>query len=80
MATTHALGFPRIGARRELKRALEAYWRGEIDQDSLLRTGRELRARHWALQASAGLDLVPVGDFSYYDHVLDTSALFGVIP
>lgn len=80
MATTHALGFPRIGPRRELKRALDAYWRGGIDQDALRRTGRDLRARHWALQAKAGLDLVPVGDFSYYDHVLDTSALFGVIP
>ncbi|WP_040663006.1 5-methyltetrahydropteroyltriglutamate--homocysteine S-methyltransferase [Nitrococcus mobilis] len=80
MATTHALGFPRIGARRELKRALDAYWRGEIDQDTLRRTGVELRSRHWALQAEAGLDLVPVGDFSYYDHVLDTSALLGVIP
>ncbi len=80
MATTHALGFPRIGARRELKRALDTYWRGEIDQDTLLRTGRDLRSRHWALQAEAGLDLVPVGDFSFYDHVLDTSVLLGVIP
>ncbi|HET8700594.1 MAG TPA: 5-methyltetrahydropteroyltriglutamate--homocysteine S-methyltransferase, partial [Nitrococcus sp.] len=80
MAITHALGFPRIGSRRELKRALDGYWRGEIGQAALLRTGRDLRARHWVLQADAGLDLVPVGDFSYYDHVLDTSALLGVIP
>ncbi|MCO6441742.1 MAG: 5-methyltetrahydropteroyltriglutamate--homocysteine S-methyltransferase, partial [Nitrococcus mobilis] len=80
VATTHALGFPRIGARRELKRALDAYWRGEIDQDTLRHMGRDLRSRHWALQTEAGLDLVPVGDFSFYDHVLDTSALLGVIP
>ena len=80
MATTHALGFPRIGPRRELKRALDGYWRGDIDRDTLLNTGADLRCRHWTMQADAGLDLVPVGDFSYYDHVLDTSALLGVIP
>ena len=76
----HNLGFPRIGRSRELKWALEAYWRGEIDRDELERRGRELRRRHWELQRAAGLDLVPVGDFSWYDQVLDLTALLGVIP
>ena len=76
----HNLGFPRIGRSRELKWAVEAYWRGEIDRDELERRGRELRRRHWELQRAAGLDLVPVGDFSWYDQVLDLTALLGVIP
>jgi len=76
----HNLGFPRIGANRELKFALENYWRGEIGCDELESIGRELRERHWKLQRDAGLDLVPVGDFSLYDQVLDHSALFGVVP
>jgi 5-methyltetrahydropteroyltriglutamate--homocysteine methyltransferase len=77
---THILGFPRIGADRELKRAVEAYWAGRIDRDTLEATGRDLRARHWRLQAEAGLDFVAVGDFAFYDHVLDTTALLGAIP
>ena len=80
MSTTHNLGFPRIGAQRELKRAVEAYWKGEIDREQLLQTGRILRERHWALQAQAGLDLIPVGDFSWYDQVLDMSCLLGAVP
>ncbi len=80
MIRIHNLGFPRIGARRELKKALEAYWNEEIDQKTLLHTGRELRRRHWQLQERAGVDLVPVGDFSWYDQVLDLSALLGVVP
>ncbi|BCO31421.1 5-methyltetrahydropteroyltriglutamate--homocysteine methyltransferase [Thiohalobacter sp. COW1] len=80
MTTTHNLGFPRIGHRRELKFATEQYWRGEIDRDTLLRTGRELRERHWKLQQAAGLDLIPVGDFSLYDQVLDHAVMFGVVP
>src|SRR5699024_11065857 len=80
MAILHNLGFPRIGLRRELKQALEAYWRGDLNKAQLEQTGRELRARHWALQAEAGMALLPVGDFSFYDHVLDTSCLLGVVP
>ncbi|MFP5414189.1 MAG: 5-methyltetrahydropteroyltriglutamate--homocysteine S-methyltransferase [Gammaproteobacteria bacterium] len=76
----HNLGFPRIGRSRELKWALEAYWRGDLDQSELELRGRELRRRHWELQRAAGLDLVPVGDFSWYDQVLDLTALLGVIP
>ena len=80
MALAHTLGFPRIGAERELKKALEAYWKGDIDQAALQRTGRELRARHWQAQRDAGLDLLPVGDFAWYDQVLGHSLAFGVIP
>jgi 5-methyltetrahydropteroyltriglutamate--homocysteine methyltransferase len=80
MAISHNLGFPRIGAKRELKRALEAYWKGEQDQAALEAVGRELCTRHWKLQAEAGLDLIPVGDFTWYDHVLDMSVLLGVVP
>ena len=72
MAVAHILGFPRIGAKRELKFALDAYWKGDIPETDLLATGRELRRRHWALQRAAGLDYVTVGDFAWYDHVLQT--------
>lgn len=80
MTVAHILGFPRIGAQRELKWALESYWKGETDQKALLETARALRQRHWQLQQAAGLDQVPVGDFSFYDQVLDHSALFGAVP
>ena len=80
MTISHNLGFPRIGAHRELKRAVEAYWKGDIDRAALEQTGRELRKRHWQLQAKAGIDLIPVNDFSWYDHMLDMSALLGVVP
>ena len=76
----HIVGFPRIGADRELKKALESYWAGRSTQIELETAGRELRSRHWAQQAEAGLDLVTVGDFAFYDLVLATSALLGVVP
>lgn len=78
MVTTHNLGFPRIGARRELKFALEAYWKGDSSRDELLRTGADLRARHWRDQAA--LDLIPVGDFAFYDQILDMSFTLGNLP
>lgn len=80
MTVAHILGFPRIGAQRELKKALEGYWKGEITSATLEETARDLRAHHWHWQRAAGLDSVAVGDFSFYDHVLDTSALLGVVP
>lgn len=80
MALAHTLGFPRIGADRELKKALEAYWKGDLDQAALQEVGRELRARHWQVQKDAGIDLLPVGDFAWYDQVLGHSLTFGVIP
>ncbi|MBI2381420.1 MAG: 5-methyltetrahydropteroyltriglutamate--homocysteine S-methyltransferase [Gammaproteobacteria bacterium] len=80
MALTHILGFPRIGARRELKTAVEAYWAGASTLPELEAVARELRARHWQTQAEAGLGLVAIGDFAYYDQVLELSGLLGVIP
>lgn len=80
MAVAHNLGFPRIGAKRESKKAVEAYWRGELSEEALMTCQREREQENWALQAQAGLDWIPVGDFAWYDHVLNTSLLFGVIP
>jgi len=80
MTLTTNLGFPRIGARRELKQALEAHWRGELPATGLLDTAADLRARHWRLQREAGIDLPPSNDFSLYDQVLDTAFLFDAIP
>ncbi len=78
--TTHILGYPRVGAQRELKFSLEKYWRGEIEQQELLEVGSLLRNRHWGEQAGAGLDFVSAGDFAWYDHVLTTSLLLGNVP
>ena len=80
MPIAHNLGFPPIGAARELKRATEGYWGGKVSPEGLLRAGAELRAAHWRLQRDAGLDLVPVNDFSLYDRVLDTCAMVGAVP
>lgn len=80
MALAHNLGFPRIGRDRELKKAVEAYWKGELDEAGLRAVGRELRAAHWQLQKDAGIELLPVGDFAWYDQVLTHSLTFGVIP
>ena len=80
MSRTHLLGFPRIGAQRELKLALESYWRGESDETALHATGSTLRRRHWQLQREAGLDCVAAGDFAFYDHVLNHSVLLGALP
>ncbi|ECG8592104.1 5-methyltetrahydropteroyltriglutamate--homocysteine S-methyltransferase [Salmonella enterica subsp. salamae] len=77
---THTLGFPRVGLRRELKKAQESYWAGNATREELLAVGRELRARHWEQQKQAGIDLLPVGDFAWYDHVLTTSLLLGNVP
>ena len=76
----HTLGFPRIGLRRELKKAQEGYWAGTLSREELLATGRELRTRHWEQQKQAGVELLPVGDFAWYDHVLTTSLLLGNVP
>ena len=77
---TANLGFPRIGADRELKWALERHWRGDLDAAGLADVARDLRARHWTLQADAGIDTVPCGDFSYYDQMLDTAVTLGAVP
>src|SRR6185503_9455319 len=77
---THTLGYPRIGAKRELKKATEAYWQGKLSRSELEAVGRELRRQHWLAQRDAGIDLIPSNDFSFYDHVLDTTCLVGNIP
>src|SRR5258705_281655 len=77
---THNLGFPRIGPRRELKRALESFWSNKIAEPELLETAKAIRKRNWELQRSAGIDFIPSNDFSLYDQVLDTSALVGAVP
>jgi 5-methyltetrahydropteroyltriglutamate--homocysteine methyltransferase len=77
---THSLGYPRIGEQRELKKATEAYWKGQISQEELQQTARRLRAENWEKQRKAGIDLIPCNDFSFYDQTLDLSCLVGNIP
>ena len=78
--TVASLGFPRIGPRRELKTALERYWSGKSDRATLLAVAAELRSTTWARQRDLGVDHVPSNSFSFYDHVLDTSAMVGAVP
>ncbi len=73
-------GYPRQGQNRELKKAIEGYWKGRVDADTLRRTAAELRRGTWQQLAEAGVHEVPTGDFSYYDHVLDTSVMVGAVP
>ncbi|MGW0869460.1 5-methyltetrahydropteroyltriglutamate--homocysteine S-methyltransferase [Streptomyces sp. NPDC002740] len=73
-------GYPRQGPNRELKKAIEGYWKGRVGADALRTTAAELRAANWRQLADAGIDEVPTGDFSYYDHVLDTTVMVGAIP
>lgn len=80
MTTTHILGYPRIGEKRELKFALEKYWRGEIEQAELKAVGAELRNKNWQTQSDANLSFVTAGDFAWYDHVLTTTLLLGHVP
>lgn len=80
MNLTYIAGFPRIGAKRELKFALEKFWRGEIEENEVFSVGEALRRYNRQLQKEAGLDLMTVGDFSYYDHILDAQILVGAIP
>ncbi|MEU0144599.1 5-methyltetrahydropteroyltriglutamate--homocysteine S-methyltransferase [Streptomyces sp. NPDC006288] len=77
-ATVH--GYPRQGRNRELKKAIEGYWKGDVTTDALRATAAELRRTNWQQLAEAGIDEVPTGDFSYYDHVLDTSVMVGAVP
>ncbi|WP_417452134.1 5-methyltetrahydropteroyltriglutamate--homocysteine S-methyltransferase [Kordiimonas sp.] len=80
MALSANLGFPRIGANRELKRALEAFWSGESDQKTLETIGADLRRTNWTCQRDAGVDIIPSGDFSFYDQMLDMITTLGAIP
>ncbi|HRP78721.1 MAG TPA: 5-methyltetrahydropteroyltriglutamate--homocysteine S-methyltransferase, partial [Aquamicrobium sp.] len=74
------LGVPRIGRRRELKFALEAYWAGKSTADELLGVAKSVRAANWKEQAARGITKIPSNDFSLYDHVLDTAVMVGAIP
>lgn len=80
MAIAHILGYPRIGEKRELKFAQELFWKGDLTAEGLQAVGQSLRKDHWQKQQKAGLAFVTVGDFSFYDHVLDHSVLFGATP
>ena len=74
------LGFPRIGDMRQLKKAVEAYWKGNSSKEELLAVGKELRAHNWKLQKDAGLDQIPSNDFAFYDQVLDMITTLGLVP
>ncbi|MDG6778896.1 5-methyltetrahydropteroyltriglutamate--homocysteine S-methyltransferase [Thiomicrorhabdus sp. zzn3] len=78
--TIHNLGYPRIGDHRELKFTLEAYWKGEKSLNELETQAREIRYQNFQTQIAAGIELIPVNDFAYYDQVLNMSTLLGVIP
>ncbi len=80
MNTFHLAGYPRVGAKRELKFAVEAFWKGNQSESELRQVAADIRQQNWATQISAGADLLPVGDFSFYDHVLDTVCALGAIP
>ncbi|CCH62711.1 hypothetical protein TBLA_0I00500 [Henningerozyma blattae CBS 6284] len=80
MAKSAVLGFPRIGPNRELKKSTESYWKGKITQDELVAVGKQIRKDNWLLQKQSGIDIIPSNDFSFYDHILDISVLFNVIP
>ena len=77
---TNNLGYPRIGSNRELKKASELYWAGEISAEELIEVGKEIRRQNWKLQSLAGVDLIPSNDFSFYDQVLDLTLTLGAIP
>ena len=80
MHTFHLSGYPRIGAKRELKFAVEAFWKGNTSEAELQQVAADIRRTNWATQQAAGADLLPVGDFSFYDHVLDMQVALGCIP
>nr|WP_294794846.1 5-methyltetrahydropteroyltriglutamate--homocysteine S-methyltransferase [uncultured Mucilaginibacter sp.] len=77
---TQNLGYPRIGGQRQLKKACEQYWAGKIQLGDLKEVARKIKNENWQTQLEAGIDLIPCNDFSFYDHVLDTSLMLGVIP
>lgn len=80
MALATNLGFPRVGAFRELKKAVESFWKGESSVEQLQATAKEIRATNWKFQKDNGIQHIPSNDFSFYDHVLDTIALVGAVP
>ena len=77
---TYVIGFPRIGEQRELKKALESYWGRKITAEELQNTAADLRKRHWIYQKNAGIDMISINDFSFYDNMLDMSVILNAIP
>ena len=77
---TYVIGFPRIGEQRELKKALESYWAGKSTQAELQNTASELRKRHWIYQKNAGIDLISINDFSFYDNMIDAMTMLNAVP
>lgn len=80
MTKSSVLGYPRIGADREWKKALEAFWAGKLEESEFHARLQEIRIDHLRKQQAKGIDIIPVNDFSYYDHILDTAVMFGIIP
>jgi 5-methyltetrahydropteroyltriglutamate--homocysteine methyltransferase len=80
MGISSNLGFPRMGVHRELKKALEAHWAGNLDEAGLLAVAKALKLNHWVLQQQLGIEHIPSNDFSFYDHVLDAAAMVGAVP
>ena len=80
MITTATIGYPRIGTKRELKKALESFWKGDIKENELQSTAKDLRKKNWEIQKENGIDLITSNDFSFYDQVLDTICLLGAVP
>jgi len=80
MLKTASLGFPRIGENRELKKAVESFWKGDISKEDLQKVASNIKAKNWQMQKAAGIKYIPSNDFSFYDHVLDAILLFGAVP
>lgn len=80
MATTANLGFPRIGAQRELKKATESYWKGESTKEQLFDAAKAIRAENWKRQHDAKITHIPSGDFAFYDQVLNHTLMFNAAP
>jgi len=80
MITTATIGYPRIGPKRELKKVLESYWKGDVDENELQKTAKELRKNVWKVQKDNGIDLITSNDFSFYDQILDMICLLGAVP
>ena len=80
MIKTATIGYPRIGPKRELKKALESFWKGDLSETELQNTARELRQKNWQVQKDNGIDLITSNDFSFYDQVLDMICLLGAVP
>ena len=80
MTKTTSLGYPRLGEKREWKKLIEGYWAKTVSRDELFLKAKDLRKEYLEKQLEAGLDLIPVGDFSFYDHILDLAVQFNIIP